>query len=167
MKKSFYLLLLNEKRVISRFLECCLSAYAKRDLILHYPLWTETNNALSLNFRDKTFFCSNLHSNNYSTLAQIWCWPLLLDLCPIRNREKCASWLTAGWATWLQRRHLMLPSWGDSLPGSLWKLTAKHSQLDLCYFQRLSFSPRIKAGLDQTCTLRHWNKLTRNWWPAS
>lgn len=33
-----------------------------------------------------------------------------------------------------QRRHPVLPNRGDSLQGSLWKLTAQHGQLDLRFF---------------------------------
>lgn len=83
---------------------------------------------------------------------QIWCQPLLGDLCPLWSEQKCVSWLTTGWGTWLHRRHLVLSNRGDSLLGSLWKLTAKHSQLDLRYLERLSFSPWIKGGLHKTCT---------------
>lgn len=137
------------------------SAYTKRHLVLHYTL--SLHHELSLNFRDRAFFYSNLHSYNYSVLVQIWCRPLLLDLCPWRSRRKCVSWLTACWGTWLQLQHLVLPNWGDSLQGSLWKLTAKHSQLDLPYLEQLSFSPWIKAGLDKTCTLRHCRKLMWIW----
>lgn len=123
----------------NKFLKSYFSAYTKRHLVLHYNLWTEPRHAFLLNFRDRAFFYSNLHSYNYSVLVQIWCRPLLLDLCPLRSRRKCVSWLTAGWGTWLQLQHLVLPNWGDSLLGSLWKLTAKHSQLDLRYLERLSF----------------------------
>lgn len=123
--------------------------------------------AFSLNFRDRAFFYCNIHSYNYSNLVQIWCQSLLLDLWPLRSRRKCVSWLTAGWRTRLQPQHLVLPNWGDSFLDSLWKLTAKHSQLDLCYLERLSFSPWIKAGLDKTCTLRCCSKLMWSWWPAS
>lgn len=111
-----------------------------------------SHHVFSLNFRDRPFFYSNLHSYNYSVLVQIWCQPLLSDLCPLWSEQKCVSWLTTGWGTWLHRRHLVLSNRGDSLLGSLWKLTAKHSQLDLRYLERLSFSPWIKGGLHKTCT---------------
>lgn len=124
----------------------------KRHLVVHYTLWTEPHHAFSRNFIDRAFFYSNLHSYNYSVVVQIWCRPLLLDLCPLQSSWKCVSWLTASWGTWLQLQHLVLPNWGDSLLGSLWKLTAKQSQLDLRYLERLSFSPWIKAGPDKTCT---------------
>lgn len=78
---------------------------------------------------------------------------LLGDLCPLWSKQKCVSWLTTGWGTRLHRRHLVLSNRGDSLLGSLWKLTTKHSQLDPRYLEQLSFSPWIKGGLHKTCTL--------------
>lgn len=109
--------------------------------------------SLTMCFRRQAIFYSNLHSYNYSVLVQIWCQPLLSDLCPLCSEQKCVSWLTTGWGTRLHRWHLVLSNRGDSLLGSLWKLTAKHSQLDLCYLERLSLSPWIKGGLHKNCTL--------------
>lgn len=121
----------------------------KGHLVLHYTL----NPVSPCVFQDRPFFYSNLHSCNYSVLVKIWCQPLLGDLCPLCSEQKCVSWLTTGWGARLQRRHLVRSNRGDSLLGSLWKLTAKHSQLDLRYLERLGFSPWIKGGPHKTQTL--------------
>lgn len=112
-------------------------SHTKGHLVLHYTL----NPVSPCRFWDRPFFYSNLHSYNYSVLVQIWCQPLLSDLCPLCSEQKCVSWLTTDWGTWLHRWHLVLSNRGDSHFASLWKLTAKHGQLDLRYLERLSFSP--------------------------
>lgn len=116
-----------------------------------------TKNQL-LNFRDRAFSTA-IYTPTIIVVVQIWCQSLPLDLCLSQSRQKCVSWLTADWGTWLRLQHLVLPNWGDSLLGSLWKLTVKHTQLDLRYLERLSFSPRVKAGPDKTPTLRRCTKL--------
>lgn len=82
-----------------------------------------------------------------------------------REAGKCVSWLTTGWCVWLQLQHLAPPpppNRGDSLLRSIWKLTAKHSQLDVRYFEPLTFSSRVNAGPERTWSLRRGRKLKQS-----
>lgn len=138
--------LVYSKTMPNKFLQSYFSAYTKRHFIIPF------GHSLTV------LFCWISETGHFSTaiytptIIDFWCrygvGTSSLTSALLRSGGKCVSWLTAGWGTWLQ-----LPNWGDSLRGSLWKLTAKHSQLDLRYLERLSFSPWIKAGPDKTCTL--------------
>lgn len=56
--------------VPNKFPKYYFSAYTKRHMVLHYGLWSKRCLLFSLNFQDGAFFCSNLHSYNYSALRR-------------------------------------------------------------------------------------------------
>lgn len=100
------------------------STFTFPHLVLYYFFSAEPRPALSLNFRHGTFFCSNLHSYNYCSLAQIWCWLLPPDLCPFVKQAKvsllingCLRFMAralAPWApklSWQSLRFFMEMNW--------------------------------------------------------
>lgn len=118
------------------------SAYTKRHLVLHYTLRIAPHSAFS---EETGHFSKAIYT---PTITALWCrygvGPTSLTSDLWEASQKCASWLTAR-AEVRPLWHLVLSQTEVTVSSALlWKLTAKHSQLDLCYLERLSSSPGMK-----------------------